>query len=438
MKKMIILFITILISFTYSNSAAAETNYKLIITNFVEASNLKEAGAMEGDMILSYNGFPVTSFKQLSELKKNVNSEMVEIVLVRGMEEIEVETEKGALGVYLREFAQDHKVLEEAVLIEGIGELGWGIGMENSFLGCAVRLEEKFGNALSYSDLVGLSGYGFRTNFLAGYCPSSPDATVGYDVGSTLLERLGYSVKYIYLAKETDLSGEYAQMSKADMQAEILNSIDQGYPVIAIDLIEIPEWGLITGYQSEGETLFCRTYFDKTQGYETAKKFPWVIVIIEGKITSDLIPIYDTSLDLAYEMYTTESYDKYFSGVKALEEWIEILRRSSFYYELDEKVSAEVFHANWWIFYSLWEAKYNALEYLKKNQGNFYRYSGIISELIDLYEAEVELTGEYAMKMPSPYDSGESAKWGTKNRLEQVKVLKKLLEMEKSVVELLE
>lgn len=40
--------------------------------------------------------------------------------------------------------------------------------------------------------MVGLSGYGFRLKFFEGWCPSSPDATCGKDVGSVLLENLGF------------------------------------------------------------------------------------------------------------------------------------------------------------------------------------------------------------------------------------------------------
>jgi hypothetical protein len=261
---------------------------------------------------------------------------------------------------------------------------------------------------------------------------------VGSDVGSLMMEKLGYNIRYIYLGEETDLTGDYQKMNHEDMLSEIKNSINKGFPVIAIDMIDVAEWGLITGYQNSGEELFCRTYFDKTLGYELAKKFPWVILIIENKIEKDLTEEYDNSLDLAYEMYTTEAYGKYFSGIKALEEWIDILRKSTFYAEMGEDQFAEVFHANWWIFYSLTEAKINSSIYLLLNQNKFQKYADVMEDLILLYEEEVELLRAYEEIMPRPYKGEGYNVWGTKQRLEQVNVLKKVLELEKEIITVLE
>lgn len=404
----------------------------------MENSPLLEAGAMKGDMIFKYDGKEVYSLEHLAILKEALAGKIAEVVLIRDMQEITVKTPKGALGVYLREFTADHEIKEDAVIIPDIGNLGWGIGMENSFLGCLFRLEENRGSDLSYADLTGLSAYGFRTHFFPGYCPSSPDATVGKDVGSLLMERLGYQVRYIYLDEAVEMAGEYLEMSRENMLSEIINSIDRGFPVLAIDILEVPEWGLITGYQAGGKELFCRSYFDKTMGYELVQKFPWVILVIDTKKEVDINEEYDNSLGLAYEMYTTEAYEKYFSGLRALEEWIAILRRSTFYYELPEERKEEVFHANWWILYSLYEAKFNALKYLQENTVNFHRYSDIVDDLTEIYAQEVEILADYVKIMPNPYLGISFEEWTTKHRLEQVKILHSLLKLEEQVVELLE
>lgn len=246
----------------------------LKITGFVEKSNLKNAGAQEGDIVTHYNGIKIDSLAQLLMLRDQLKQDTVDVVLKRGVEEVKVRIPKGMLGANLSEIVPDHMIERDAVIIKGIGRLGWGMGMENSFLGCVTLLEEKFGSKLNYQDIIGLSGYGFRLSFFRGFCPSSPDATCGYDVGSGILKRLGYEFEVYSLPHKDKASKDEIEKARPGLLRKIKASIDKGWPVIAIDLIDIAEWGLITGYQKNGEELFCRTYFDMTDGYEIARKFP--------------------------------------------------------------------------------------------------------------------------------------------------------------------
>lgn len=408
---------------------------KLKISSFVEVSSLEKAGAQAGDIILKYNGKTVRSQDHLMALKEKVTSEMVKIVLLRDDKKISVTVPIGQLGVILQEYLTDHQVAHDAVMIDGIGKLDWGIGMDNSFLACVYLLEQKFGNQLSYADLVGLSGYGFKLNFFDRYCPSSPDATLGFDSGGYLMQKLGYKVDYYYLQTDKQVDDNVESMAEEGMRMLILDSIDRGWPVIAIDMIDTPEWGLITGYQNKDSDFFCRTFFDKTEGYEIAQKFPWVILIIKDKLEAEIEPQYNESLKLAKQLYETPRYDDYFSGITAVLEWIKALKDEQYYNENANNM-AEISHANWWIFVSLEIARGICSEYLSTNLEKFGVDSDKITQLAELYRAEADLLIDNYDMLPNQFAQAP-VPWTTELRAKQIAVMEEFLELEEKAFQII-
>jgi len=410
----------------------------VVVIGFTEGSNLKKTEAREGDEFLTYDGNAVTSIARLGELKKAVKTPEVELILKRGDEKIAVTVPKGQIGVYLRESPPDHAVAGDAVVIEGIGGLSWGVGKDNSFFGALSRIDEKFGDGVGYIDMLGLSGYGFRSNFFKGWCPSSPDATCGRDVGSELLSKLGYEYE-VYFAEGMKLPDflKDKMLPHEQLMEKIRTNIDNGWPVLAIDLIEVPEWGIVTGYQNEGKELFCRTYFDKTRGYEIAKKAPWVIFLITGKEEVDLAPEYRKSLDTAKELYEIPQYDNYFSGKKAIEEWIAALRDEEHLASLSESQVEESMHANWWIHTSLYSARSAAGLYLSKNRDLFGVDAALIDALIEVYKHEQEILKKGMATVPSKFSGATAATWTGELRAAQADNLQKFFELEKKASEIL-
>ncbi len=408
----------------------------LIIQSFAEQSSLQNAGAMPGDVIVKYNDKNVTSLKLLSQFKEEAINEEVEILLKRDSQLLTLTIPKGQLGVYLKELRSDHKFANDVKMIDGIGKLDWGIGMENSFLACVYLLEQKFGYKLFYDDIVGISGYAFRSHFFAGFCPSSPDATVGYNNGGKILAELGYKGNFYHLKNGETVEKDLESKSKAEMLEIIKASIDKGFPVFAIDLIEIPEWGLITGYQNEGKDLLCRTYYDKTQGYEIAEKFPWAIYVIDDKDISEIIPLYDKSLQIALEMYETEKYENYFFGIKALEIWIQNLQVEEHYSNLKDEELEEAKHANWWIYLSMMDARRIAVEYLKTNLEKFSFKKMDLDKLIKIYEKEDKLLQAEFENIPSTM-TVEKIEWTQEKREYQIKVLTEFMKLELEALEML-
>ncbi|MBN2056485.1 hypothetical protein JW905_16290 [bacterium] len=403
----------------------------LKITGFAEHSAMREAGASIGDIIVTYNGSPVHSIEALGALKIAVESDVVEAGLLRAGESITISVPKGTLGVYLGVILPDHPRDGDAVVIDGIGKLGWGMNMENSFLGAMYRLDEKFGDHISYADLSGLSGYAFRVQFFDRWCPSSPDLTCGKNLAPGMFATLGYN-GMSYLLKNEETPPEYDAMARSEdvLRTFIKQSIDRGWPVIALDLIEVPEWGIVTGYQKDGGELFCRSYFDHTENYDMAVKFPWMIYVMDSHEKKDMSEAYKKSLELALEMQETPKYGAYFSGETAVREWLRALKAERDLAGMKQERLEEALLANWWTMYSLGMARADAASYLRGNRDKFGVTPALIDELARLYEEESDLAKKAIEVIPSPHVEG--AAWTRENRDAQIPIMKELLKLEKA------
>jgi len=135
-------------------------------------------------------------------------------------------------------------------------------------------------------------------------------------------------------------------------------------PVLAIDLVEVPEWGVIIGYQKNGQELLCHTYFDKHKSYEVAQKFPFAVVILKR---DGPVPGYDASIKpgfgIVVQNLTTEKYSEYFSGLAAFDKWMARLRDDDFA-KLDSAKLWNVVQANQWIFQRLVADRKTGMQYL--------------------------------------------------------------------------
>ncbi len=407
----------------------------LKITGFGNESSLQKAGAQVGDILVKYNKQKITLLSELTQARDNVTKVSVEIVLLRGKKEIILQIPSGKLGAGFKEYLTDHTVLQDAKILEGYGHLDWNNSTSNTFLACVALLEQKLGVKTEYRDLVGLSGYGFRVQITKDFCPSSPDACTGKNIGEDILTTLGYSFSYLSIDKNFQNSNASVQQNP-DLKKLVQSSINSGYPAIALDMIEIPEWGLITGYQKNCSQFWCRTFFDKTEGYEIAQKQPWDIYAIQNYKPADLKTAYKKSLTNALEMYLTQEYNGYQSGLNAYSFWIEQLANETYFRELAPEALANARHGNWWTYESLIEARNYCAEYLKANNSRFGVKSDQIEALMNIYFDEAKILNEHLKEIPSNFDPVPRP-WTQQDRDLQIKVLKSVLELENKAVSLL-
>lgn len=405
--------------------------HQLVITGIIPGSYAETIDIRPEDVIATYNGKEVHCLKKLTMLKDEVDTDSIEIVVTRNNEFVSFVIPKGQIGVWVKELLPDIAFDEDAVIIEGIDPLDWDTGESNSFIAALTRIAEHLDADRHYTFFMGVSGAAFRILFHEEWCPSSPDPTVGFDCGEIAVKSIKYEPRYFHYDKE--------KKNKEEIQQKIMESIDKKMPVIAIDLIEVAEWGLIVGYQKQGEELIVRDYFSRREGYDIAEKFPWVVVIIPPLVRSEYIAEEDyfkKSLEIAQELYETEKYDAYYSGTAAIEYWIKKLKEDNFGTMEDEKFD-DVMLANAWIYQRLAEDRKFAAEYLKSFASTFPDVKDKIAELVVLYETVHELMAESGSVVLYPSQMTTRDDWTDEMRQKEIEVLIKVLAKEREAYSLI-
>ena len=119
----------------------------------------------------------------------------------------------------------------------------------------------------------------------------------------------------------------------------IKKEINKNQPVLAIDLVEVPEWGIITGFKRSD--LYCRTYYDGIDKnydkhhppeYNIAQKIPWGLFTVK-KVGEPLDRKKSIKQSLTWVLKhwsvgkIEESSDGFYAnGINAYETWIEQLQ----------------------------------------------------------------------------------------------------------------
>ena len=315
------------------------------------------------------------------------------------------------------------------VFIESAPKLGWGTGKENTFMGALYSTLNSIGDEVTYEYLMGISGAAFRLHFHPVWCPSSPDATCGFDTSTVAFNALGYDTEALFVdANDKSL--------KEKMMEKIIPSIDDGVPVIAIDLIKVPDWGVITGYTNNGDELLCRTYYDNPDldEYSIAEKTPWSIFVIKkNNGRKDEKEVIMNSLKLAIALSKTESFEKYISGFAAYEYWIDGLLNETLY--KDYSKAKEKIQPNAWIYYSLLDSRKAAIRYLISIRNKISIKE--LDKIIGNYRKVVELLFDNLKYVPFPWQL-EDKQWNGEMRKQQAETLKEILSVEKEIVGLIE
>jgi hypothetical protein len=194
-------------------------------------------------------------------------------------------------------------------------------------------------------------------------------------------------------------------------------------PVLAIDLVEMPEWGIIIGYQKNGQELLCHTYFDKHKSYEVAQKFPFAVAILKR---GDKLPGYDAGMKqgfgIVFQNLTTEKYGEYFSGLAAFDKWTARLRSDDFT-KLDSAKLWNVVQANSWIFQRLVADRKTGMQYLDIVAQMMPGLEPKTASLKALYQQEVATLEPLLGQLPSPENVKPGWDWSKVDRDKEAAVL---------------
>jgi hypothetical protein len=311
-------------------------------------------------------------------------------------------------------------------ILKGIGGLSWQDGEMNTFIAALQRVLLFLGDEHTYSALMGLSGAAFRLQIHhTGLCPSGPDATCGFDSAAHILKTLRIDDIYLQAA-----DGE------EKIKAAVKKNIDDGRPSIAVDLIKVPDWGLIVGYDAQGRYQVLTFYNEQKNKPQPAEKVPWTIFVIGeklGPVNRDQAEM--TSLFLLKNLLENRSYGPYHTGQAGFEAWLERLENIGRYLAGTGERRHEHLLGNYWNFISLIDARRAARTYLQE-EIRYRRFDNdaVYRKMGDLFGQQVEMLSRY--HIPPPFQDGGSSMLQEENVQQQIEVLRQAAELERKIFKL--
>jgi hypothetical protein len=242
-----------------------------------------------------------------------------------------------------------------ATIVSGFETVRWGHATrrQNSVIAVLSLISEAFADDADYDFVMGASGAAFRVQVSLGQlCPSSPNATCGFDCMERAIQAWGREIEWL----PTD---DKHQANRTAARQRIVQNIDRGLPAIAA----AEECDLLVGYKDEG--LLLRQYSAREAGYSPMEKWPWQVgFVCEERRVADANKQLESSLVLAIELFETPTIGRYACGRHAYEHWMEQLEDNRRYAGL---TSQELFPAalgNAVIFDGLADARGAASNYL--------------------------------------------------------------------------
>ena len=147
MRKMFISKILMLCILTFSCLYAQEEkeyekDQKIVITGVIPGGYAEAIDLKPGDVIVTYNGKEIHNLRELGMFKAKIETDSVEIVIKRDEEMISFIIPKGQIGVWVKELLPEIEFEKDAMIIEGIGPLGWETCETNSFIAALTRIAE--------------------------------------------------------------------------------------------------------------------------------------------------------------------------------------------------------------------------------------------------------------------------------------------------------
>jgi hypothetical protein len=278
---------------------------------------------------------------------------------------------------------------------------------------------------------MGVSGAAFKLHFhQPNWCPSSAEPGTGFDCTKIAMKALGYKTELHFSSED-----EPSAVKKA--RQAIVQSINNGFPAVAIDLVHSEDWGVIVGYQGDGKEFLCRTYFDKTEEYSRAEKWPWIVVVIKEKgKTPDRRESLLRSLEIAVKLGNTEKFGNYASGFAAYEKWVSDLLDEPRFEKLSAEGLYDVAHINGYCYNSLVDARDAAVRYLRSIGEEFGTESALhLSRAADLYKEIAGRLKDGRSYAPTSWQLKDGEHWTKEMRHAQSGVLGEVVPLEREAVD---
>lgn len=316
---------------------------------------------------------------------------------------------------------------EGARVVESVDRLRFGAGQECTFIGALSAALRARGLDASYEQWMGISGCCYR---LALSQPdwdfSSVDGLIAYDFLKPTLEALPCSAAFHDRAE-----GEARERARED----VLRSLDQGRPSIAINLRVVAEWGVIAGYAEGGKTLLCRTYFDgDAQDYLPAESWPFLLLVLgDPRPAPSPLDLLKRSLRVALDVPRHQGLrPNYANGLAVYKLWAFDLRDEARYAGGPESLRKPC-EVNRFVYTSLLDARRAAAVYLGSRVELLSGEAAErLSEAARRYArlADALESGLETVPCPQEHLGGDVTRWTPQLRHAQADVLRDALHLE--------
>lgn len=335
-------------------------------------------------------------------------------------------------------------IFSKNYILEDVQALSFGKNMDCSWAGALYTALKYMGEETTYEEVMGVSGACWRMAFTSIWDYSSVDGLVAYDYATPGYAAFGYTPIW---ADRID------KKKRSNERNNIVKSINDRKPPIAINLRVAPEWGIITGYLDEGKTLLCRSYFDKetfegkkddlefieemkkTKGYLYVDNWPFAIAHFnqQGRIPTN-IENFINSLKVKIDSMKRTENRGYALGYNAFKVWQDGLKDENWYLSADNSHFMRRLSVNHFCMLSLVDARRCAAEYLKKCMklfdGETYKK---VFQMAEIYSNISKFLIDYLSYVPSD-ESIEGASlreaWTKEQRLAQSDLFDKVIKLE--------
>jgi hypothetical protein len=324
------------------------------------------------------------------------------------------------------------------VWFEGVKPLADYSGTENnSYLSAMQMTLATLGESHRYTDLMGISGAAFRFQiYEPDWCPSAQCAVLGFNCAAPLVEACGFSLTTWQIPEEEKHNSEIMHQARA----AIVETIDAGYPVPAVNLIgefnwEL-DWGVIVGYEDSGE-VFLAYAPEHMAGAELVRvsECPLVFDLLRRqKEAPERRESLIQSLRIASNVAHADSFSYYTSGFDAYAAWIEGLQDDSRFAQLDREQLEHYLQSNAFNYHRLRNDRLSAAGYLSSIAGEFSgELAGQLRAAAGYYQRIAERLAAGQEYAPFAAELAGSA-WTQQLRDKQAAVLQEVLSLEREAI----
>ncbi|WP_052380701.1 helix-turn-helix domain-containing protein [Paenibacillus camerounensis] len=334
-------------------------------------------------------------------------------------------------------------------IIDNVQQLGFGKGMDCSWAGALYTALTSMGTATSYEEVMGISGACWRAAFTPVWDYSAADALTAYDYASPAFSAYGLKARWA-----ERLSAEERRLESS----AVMESLHNHRLPVAINLRVAPEWGVITGYLDNGNTLLCRSYFDDetftelkddpefretmkdSSGYLYVDHWPYRLLFLEKSSDNPPPSGLDNllaSLRIKLDSMQAVEQQGYLLGYRALDAWREGLLDDVWYTAADKETFARRYSVNHFCMTALTDARRSAAAYLRASLPlilNAQVYA-LLAEMAAIYDQIYKLLDHHYSNMTPPAalqtQPGLKQLWDRKERRQQAELLHKTAGLER-------